>query len=230
RAELTVRSLADGVHQYCRSWYQLDQAYRKFIYHARRSGQTTLLDALAEQVENHYTNSFLLEVNDQWQAALDGTPGWGVPGVLSQQQFYERHVQPVLQRGNKIFVVISDALRYEIGEELLSLIRQEDRYDAQLEPALTMLPSYTQLGMAALLPHDELRVDPQTGTVTVDGISSAGSEGRRKILEQALPGRATAIRAEELMKMNRDESRALTREHDVVYVYHNRIDAAGDKR
>ena len=44
-------------------------------------------------------------------------------------------------------------MRYEIGDELLSLIRQEDRYSAELEPALSMLPSYTQLGMAALLPN-----------------------------------------------------------------------------
>ena len=42
-------------------------------------------------------------------------------------------------------MIISDAMRYEIGDELLSRIKQEDRYDAELDAMLSMLPSYTQL-------------------------------------------------------------------------------------
>ena len=73
-------------------------------------------------------------------------------------------------------------MRYEIGDELLSLIRQEDRYSAELEPMLAMLPSYTQLGMAALLPNRELTIaDNETGAVLVDGQSSQGTANRIKI-------------------------------------------------
>jgi len=53
----------------------------------------------------------------------------------------------------KIYVIISDALRYEVGDELTSIIRQEDMFEATIEPAISMLPSYTQLGMASLLPN-----------------------------------------------------------------------------
>jgi len=230
--ELTVHSLAQGIEQYSRVWYRLDQFYRKFIYHARKSGQTTLLSALADKVENLYTNNFLLRVNDLWQPLVDATPRWDVPPILSQSDFFEEQVRrPFLSRDLKVFVIISDALRYEVGEELLGRIRQEDRYDAALLPALTLLPSYTQLGMAALLPHTSLAFDTQNiGTVLVDGNSSQGTENRRKILDRALPGRATALQAETVLAMGRDESRALFRENEVVYVYHNRIDAVGDKR
>jgi len=231
RVDLTGRAFAAAVvEQYTRVWYQLDQRYRKFIYHVRQSGQTTLFDPLAQKVENLYTNSYLLKVNNQWQTVVDSLDTWDGQSVLLQPDFFERLVQPFLARDNKVFVVISDGMRYEIGEELLRLIRQEDRYDAELEPALTLLPSYTQLGMAALLPHEQLEIASDGSTVLVDGQSSAGTENRKKILEQALPGRATALRAEDLLAMNRDQSRALFREHDVVYVYHNRIDATGDKR
>ena len=231
RVDLTGRAFAAAVvEQYTRVWYQLDQRYRKFIYHVRQSGQTTLFDPLAQKVENLYTNSYLLKVNNQWQTVVDNLDTWDGQSVLLQPDFFERLVQPFLARDNKVFVVISDGMRYEIGEELLRLIRQEDRYDAELEPALTLLPSYTQLGMAALLPHEQLEIASDGSTVLVDGQSSAGTENRKKILEQALPGRATALRAEDLLAMNRDQSRALFREHDVVYVYHNRIDATGDKR
>lgn len=235
RVDLTVRAVAHSevapvVEQYARVWYQLDQRYRKFITHIRQSGQTTLFDALAQSVENKYTNSYLLKVNNQWQALVDDLDTWDGGSVLAQQDFFSRRIQPFLARDNKVFVVISDGLRYEIGEELLRLIRQEDRYDADIEPALTLLPSYTQLGMAALLPHERLEIASDSSTVLVDGESSAGTENRKKILERALPDRATAMRAEDLLAMNRDQSRALFRDHDVVYVYHNRIDAVGDKR
>ena len=37
------------------------------------------------------------------------------------------------------------------------------------------------------------------------------------------------MKAEELMSLDKDAARALIRQHNVVYVYHNRVDAIGDK-
>jgi uncharacterized protein (TIGR02687 family) len=64
----------------------------------------------------------------------------------------------------------------------------------------------------------------------VDGQSTQGTPNRDKILKEALNGRATAVRAEEVIAMNRDACRDLVRDHDVVYIYHNRIDSTGDKK
>ena len=231
KVDLTVRSLVQGIEQYSQVWYSLDQRYRKFIFHARKSGQMTLLAPLLDQIENLYTNNYLLRLGDNWQQVVDACTSWAAPPVLRQQDFYERKVAPFLRQNKKIFVIISDGLRYEVGEELLSRIRQEDRYDATLEPALTVLPSFTQLGMAALLPHKTLAIAEESkGTALLDGHTTQGTANRKKILEQALPGRATAIQAKVLLGLNKEQSRALIRDHDVVYVYHNRIDATGDKR
>ena len=49
-------------------------------------------------------------------------------------------------------------MRFEIGQELLSLVRERDRFDAEIEPLLASVPSYTQLGMASLLPNQNLSV------------------------------------------------------------------------
>jgi uncharacterized protein (TIGR02687 family) len=162
---------------------------------------------------------------------VDEASKWEALPVRSQKEFFEHWVRPFLRKDKKVCVIISDAMRYEIGDELLSLIRQEDRYGAELEPALSMLPSYTQLGMAALLPGKELAIaDNESGSVLVDGKSSQGTANRIKILDQDGSFRATARKADELMVMKGDDCRALVREHDVIYVYHNRIDATGDKR
>ncbi|MFH0785305.1 MAG: BREX-1 system phosphatase PglZ type A [Pseudomonadota bacterium] len=230
-AKLTMESMADGVQRYCHFWFRLDQMYRKFTFHVRFSGETSLMGTLTDQVENLYSNNYLLKVNNNWQSFVDEAGKWDATPIMLQKNFFERHVRPYLQKDKKIYVIISDAFRYEIGDEFLSLIRQEDRYEATLEPALAMLPSYTQLGMAALLPNTELALhDNDSGTVLVSGASSQGTANRCKILAQAISQRATALKAEELMALNKEDCRAFLRDHDVIYIYHNRIDTTGDKR
>ncbi len=233
-AELSMNFLTEGVTRYSQSWFRLDQLYRKFIYHLRKSGQTSLLEQLVSQIENLYTNSFLLKVNDNWQQIIDAKPTWDAPIVSHQQHFFKKSVAPFFKQNKKIYVIVSDALRFEIGEELLSMIRREDRYEAKLEPYLSMLPSYTQMGMAALLPNTEIEIaDNESGTVIVDGQSSQGLNNRNKILNNAGEWQASALTAEQFMKMPRegdDGYRALSKEHDIVYIYHNLIDATGDKR
>jgi uncharacterized protein (TIGR02687 family) len=229
-AKLEMDDLSDGVQRYSRFWYKLDQLYRKFTYHVRMSGQSSLMADLTDEIENRYVNEYLLKVNDRFQTFVDGVSKWKA-AATSQQQFFDICVGEYLRKDVKICVIISDALRYEIGDELMSLIRQEDRYTAELKPLLGMLPSYTQLGMAALLPNKTLSIaDNETGAVMVDGQSSQGIANRAKILQQAVPQRTAACRADDLMAMNKEGCRALLRDHDVIYIYHNRIDAVGDKR
>ncbi len=230
-AKLDMGSMADGIEQYSRFWFRLDQFYRKFIYHVSISAQVSLMAELSEKVENLYSNNFLLKLNDRWQSFVDKADTWEAPPVPLQKSVFERFVQPFLSKKNKVCVIISDALRYEIGDELLTLIRQEDRYDANLEPVLSMLPSYTQLGMAALLPNKVLAfADNDTGTVLADNISSQGTANRSRILNRTASWKGATVKAEEVMALKADECRTLLRDHDVIYVYHNRIDITGDKR
>ena len=229
-SNLNMTSLTEGVQNYSRSWYQLDQLYRKFIYHVGISAQVSLMADLAKKIENLYTNNYLLKLGDTFQGFVDTSTTWEALPILSQRQFFDYWVKPFLSKNNKVCVIISDAMRYEVGHELLSLIRQEDRYSAELDPILAMLPSYTQLGMAALLPNRSLTfVDDNSGTVLVDGQKSQGTANRNKILKTALNGRGEAISSEKLMQLNRDESRELLKNNDVIYIYHNHIDHIGDQ-
>jgi uncharacterized protein (TIGR02687 family) len=231
KTDFNVDSIDDGIRRYSKNWFKLDQHYRKFIYHFQSSRQISLLEKLNEQVENQYVNNFLLKVNKNWQKVVDQCVRWKTVSFDLQSKFYSECVAPFINNNKKVFVIISDALRYETGEELLGLIRQEDRYEAQIEPLLSMIPSSTQLGMASLLPNASLEFTfDDSGTVSVDNISSQGTSNRSKILEKAIPDRATAVKADDLLGMNRDTSRELLKDNDVIYIYHNRIDAVGDKK
>lgn len=228
--QLQMESLTDGVQKYASQWFRLDQRYRKFVYHLRESGQASLLGELAMQVENLYGNNYLSRLNDRWQQHVDAAQQWEAAAVVLQRNFFSRYVQPFVERRTKVCVLISDAFRYEVGEELQSLIRQEDRFEADLEPMLSMLPSYTQLGMAALLPNSSLQLaDNDSGDAIVDGQSAQGSVNRGKILATRVPA-SQVVRAKDLLAMNQADSRALLRDNEVVYVYHNLIDKTGDTR
>jgi uncharacterized protein (TIGR02687 family) len=229
-ANLSIESLKDGLEKYCQSWFKIDQLYRKFIYHLVAAAQPTLTEKLSQEIENRYVNSYLLNLNSSWQVFVDSVTQWNKIEFSSQRSFFSKWVEPFLKKDKKVCVIISDALRYEIGDELVSLIRQEDRYEATLEAAITLLPSYTALGMAALLPNQTLEIIDDS--VYVDQQDSQGTENRRKIIQKAfqkIQKKATVIQAKELLELNQDRSRSLFRDHDVVYVYHNQIDQIGDK-
>jgi uncharacterized protein (TIGR02687 family) len=226
-----MTSLAEGVQRYASTWFAIDQLYRKFIFHMRRSRQATLMQPLFEQVENHYVNNYLLRLNDSWQKHVDAVTAWGAEGVMSQRNFYSEQVGKFRRRDQRICVIISDALRFEVAEELLTRIRTVDRYEATIEPMLGCLPSYTQLGMASHLPNTALEIaDNDTSWVLVDGQSSAGLENRKKILATGrAEDRTIAVKSEDFMNLNKEDARALLSGHDVLYIYHNKIDAIGDK-
>jgi uncharacterized protein (TIGR02687 family) len=229
QADLLMSSLVDGVRKYTTTWYRLDSLYRKFVYHSRKSGQASLLGKLSDLVENLYSNNFLLQVNDNWQLVLSDPVAWDAAPYQSQKNFFAYFVDSYLVKNTKIAVIISDALRYEIGTQLLARILSEDRYTGELEAMLAMLPSYTQLGMAALLPNQEIKLQ-NNGTVIVDGLSASGIDNRAKILASGVSSGAAAIHASQLLSLSRDASRTLVRDNQVLYIYHNRIDAIGDDR
>jgi uncharacterized protein (TIGR02687 family) len=230
-ANLGMTSPAEGVLRYVSSWYRLDQLYRKFIYHMQKSGQASLLADLYASVENRYTNSFVMALNDTWQDQIAGLHEWKIPGFASQIDFYQEQAAEYRRKDQKVAVIISDALRYEVAEECLRRIRALDRFDAELKPMISALPSYTQLGMAALLPHSTLALaEDGSGDVISDGENTKGIAAREKLLAAGRKGdSAKALKSEDIMNMRSDDGKALFRDHHIVYVYHNRIDAIGDK-
>lgn len=230
-AELRIESIDAGIRRYTSKWHLIDRAYRKFHFHARHYGQVALLQPIAERVEKTYVTNFALPLADRWGDQVVKLEAWpGEIKVTKQVDFFDRYVQEFVDKGQKVCVVISDALRYEAGAELVERLLAENRWKAMLEPMVTALPSFTQLGMAALLPGKVRSIDPTKRTVAVDGREATGTEARREILAATVGPRSAALRAELFMEMNTNtEARALMRENDLVYLYHNIIDATADK-
>jgi uncharacterized protein (TIGR02687 family) len=138
-------------------------------------------------------------------------------------------VEPFRAKGQKVFVIISDALRYETAMDFAQRLRAANRWTADVEALFGSLPSYTQLGMASLLPGKERAVDAATSNVTVDGRSASGTPNREQILRVRCGAKAAAVQAEDFLDLNsKTDGRALMRDHDVIYIFHNQIDKVGD--
>lgn len=225
--DFSFASFDEALERYRNDWFRIDQLYRQFT-HARRAFEGNHpLDPLSERVEKSYTNKFVYELGAAWQKQVDEAGQWKSLALRSQRTFYGDYVEKLVREEKKAVVIISDALRYEVAEELASRIRHEDRFDADLEAVLGVLPSYTQLGMAALLPHRTLRHSADGKTVLVDDQPTNGTGPRAKILESV---GGTAIQAENFRSLGAEERRELFRNHRVLYIYHDVIDATGDKQ
>ncbi len=215
--------------------FRFDQLYRWFM----RASETvepmgwSLLHELRDRIENAYSGWFIGQLASAWGAVVEGPAGllakWKLDEVVNQQHFYARHVAPAFDGGAKrVFVVISDAMRFEAAAELVDALNSRSRVKARLEAMLGVLPSYTALGMASLLPHQRLAYRGNAGLdVTVDDQPSSTLEQRSAIL--AAHG-GVAIGRDALLEKGKDKGREFVKPHKLVYIYHDLIDMVGDKR
>jgi len=215
--------------------FQFDQLYRHF-HTAADAVQPTgwaVLHELRATIESLYSGWFIPQLSSAWAKIMEGPKGllssWSLPDVTAQQNFFKQKIEPLFEGSVKrVFVVISDALRFEVAHELVQQTNSKSRFKASLDGMLGVLPSYTALGMAALLPHKTLAYKVGNAVeVQVDGQTVATLEQRNDHLK-GFGG--LAIKAEDLMSLGKDKGRELVRDHRLIYVYHDRIDMIGDKQ
>jgi uncharacterized protein (TIGR02687 family) len=219
---------------YANNLFKFDQLYRAFMRAAESVEPMgwSLLHELRDRMEDAYSGWFIGQLSSAWGSVLEGgglLGTWRLEGIINQYDFFAQRVAPAFDGGAKrVYVVVSDAFRYEAADELATRLNSKSRMRAKLEPMLGVLPSYTALGMASLLPHSALAYKAHDGLdVLADGRPTATLEQRSAILS-AYGG--VAIGRDELMEKGKDKGREFVKPHKLVYVYHDRIDAIGDKR
>lgn len=220
---------------YTTDFYEMDSHYRHFHYrfgNILTSSNALLEDALkkcSDVVEVLYHEWFLKELTLVWTNAIAGnldSLGY-VSEINEQRRFYRNYVSASVGKGNRVFVVISDALRFEVAAELSETLSRVTKGKATLEAMQAVFPGITKFGMAALLPGKELSVNEKM-EVLIDSNTTAGTAQRGAILNAANP-ESVAVTYKELLQMKKQERRDLVSGKEVIYIYHNTIDAIGDK-
>ncbi|MDX8551721.1 BREX-1 system phosphatase PglZ type A [Methanospirillum sp. J.3.6.1-F.2.7.3] len=227
--------LASTPHELFRTYtgryYLLDYQYRKFYSsYDKTSDKDILKTHIREIVERQYLH-ITQKIQMKWTDLItaQGRNTWGVELIESQEKFYTAHVDKIISRNDrdKVAVIISDAMRYEVAVELKENLNKNTNGTCELTSMAGCLPSYTKLGMAALLPHS--RLEFQKDHILVDGMNSDGIENREKILTKTRE-ESIALRFKDLRDLRRDDARERIRGKRVIYIYHNKIDDTGDNQ
>ena len=221
--------------EYTTEYYIMDTYYREFHksyseslknYHEELSD---LFTHVMEKVEGLYTTWFLGQLGNNWSdACADNLREYGrVLEVPQQTDFYR---QKVAASDSKVYVIISDALRYEVAATLAEQLQRETQAKVDLKSMQAVFPTITKFGMAALLPHKALSVELKTGktdrlAVLADG-QSTEANNRDKLLKAADKA-SIALKYKDIIGMKRADRQALIKGMNVVYIYHDTIDEAG---
>lgn len=211
---------------------KMDLYYRHFHAAFSKSLKTSLLDveddfkSAAEVAEQLYQNWFLKEMTAMWlNAADDYLLDSQKADIYRQISFYQDFVKPE-KENQSVFVIISDALRYEVAIDLIAVLEESCRGRTRLQSMKSVFPSITSFGMAALLPGSKKLV--QDGEILIDTLPCKSTEQRKAILCEA-DSASTAVQYKDFIAMKKQERNALITGNNVIYIYHNAIDAIGDK-
>ena len=150
--------------EYTDDYYRMDGFYRQFHkcygeilkdYHADLSD---LFNTVVERVEGLYSNWFLGELGKCWSVASeDNLREYGrILEVPRQTDFYRLKVAPA---DTRVYVIISDAMRYEVASTLTDELRRSTQSQVELSSMQGIFPAITKFGMAALLPHKTLSLE-----------------------------------------------------------------------
>lgn len=209
---------------YAKNYERIDNYYRRFSLYFDRADNENLSE-LAEKIEAVYTNWFLPELSSKW-TSLTKDKVWGKDIYDKQWYFYEQNIKSFVRSGERVVVIISDGLRYEIGVDLSKRISNAFKAKVEIKPMIGVLPSYTELGMAALLPHNNITFT-EKANVFLDGINSNGMENRAKILD-SYEENSCVFTAKDFLSMQRPKLKEIADGKKVFYIFHNQIDAVGD--
>ena len=216
-----VSGIRNLVKEYMENAFKIDRRYRYFYYYLDSVEDTTEYENLRELVENIYTNEYLNQITVNWNTEMNEADG--ITGLGLQRDFFSKYIQYSKER---TVVIISDAFRYEVAHTLLEKLQADEKCNATITAMQGVLPSYTPLGMASLLPHKTIEYNEKYD-VLVDGKVCASTEQRESLLK-AYKQNSRCIQFDSMKNMKQKELRDIFTGQDIVYVYHNQIDARGD--
>ncbi len=218
-------TINEYVHKYTEEYYKIDTEYRRAVTCYRNlENPSDEFEILMDTVEHSYQIKFLDVLGPEYSKVLAMQKDWTFAGSDMSEDFYR-----LIQRNptKKMFVIISDALRYEIGREIFDKIKVNKvlKGGAEIKYMVSPLPSITSFGMASLLPHKTIGYEGKQ--LFVDGMPTGSIKARDAILKAKNPNFA-AISYDEINDMTQKELRSYCSDKTLVYIYHDVMDNAGE--
>lgn len=129
-------------------WNRIDRLHRQM-----ESTLAAMTDTIADERVIHRVRKDYESLVDQMTTGFITAfqeSDWSIPGFLQQTQIYSKEVH---SPSEKTCFILADALRYEMGVDLMGLL--ENAAEIGIQPAIGSIPTITPIGMAALMPGAE---------------------------------------------------------------------------
>lgn len=223
---LTLNTADEYVMKYESDYCFIDQYYRQANETYFGIDPTCeLFDAVQKVkrgLEQNYSK-LCNRMNLEWTRCLKETGGMDEVHLLRQYNFYDEKIKSVQK---KVVVIVSDALRYEVAQELIGELAKS-KHIASLKPAIAMLPSETKYCKPSLLPHRELKLygKGEEQDMAVDDHILDTTQKRSEHLRVYRDG-ATYVPFETVAEYNQEKNREIFK-HPLVYIFHDVIDKTG---
>lgn len=232
-----ARDLGEVAARYAESGSEVDGLQRQ-LEQARSQLALVQLDELPRlrACLNHVRVEYRRWADAQAVAfnALCKSQGFLPEGPLQQRTLFNEVVHPSTQVGVTAYFVV-DALRYEMGRELLGLLERESGAQVALNPRFAELPTLTEVGMNVLAPvARDGRLEPEIGDA-IKGFRTgskriASPADRKQAMHERVGGETCPwLPLEDVLE--RDESslkQAIARARLVV-VHSEGLDKSGEK-
>jgi hypothetical protein len=223
---LVLNTPNEYITRYQEDYYLIDQLYRQSLetyYSPSMDKSGALFESVQKvklQLDLNYSK-FVNRLNMEWTKCVKAAGGMGAVKLLRQEDFYVQKVMPVKK---KLAVIVSDALRYEVAQELLQEIAK-GKHIARLEPALAMLPTETKYCKPALFPHKNLILYGSEGNMdmSVDHKILSDTDKRSEHLA-SYKADALCVDFSKVSSYIQEKNREIFKS-PLVYVMHDAIDS-----
>ena len=224
--EIKIVDIDKFAKDYADNFSEVDTLYRKMYFYYDSIEDKDVFINLKNKIENIYINDFMTELSIKWSDMIENLTKYDSNRITLQKDFYKNYIKPFNDKKDRIVVIISDAFRYECAKELNNRLKVfASKSDIGYMQGL--VPSYTKLGMAALLPNKELSRVQDSDDILVDGLSSSRIKDRELLLQNENPD-SIAVKYDDLYDMTKLEWKKLFSGKKVVYIYHDTVDNAGE--
>lgn len=181
-------SLDAMIAHYAKSGYNIDQSFRHFMALEQKvdfvSPYIKDLKQLATSAYKDITQKMVIEYQSVFASGIRKV------AIDKNNEAFNKYILPELKGGKRVAMVMADAFRYEMGMELVEMLREYNDYKEECKPSVAQLPTYTLNGMAALLPDasDKLELKVMDGKLmpVIDGKTIAVPADRIAFIKSSI--------------------------------------------
>ena len=207
------------IEKYIESYWEIDSNYRK-IQSSPYIKNPEKIEIIFDLIMEYYFE-FLRKINLKFTSFFEELKELNLKPLNSINQFSK-----ILKKNEKKAIFVIDALRYELGMELLNVFK--DDFETEIIPYYTEIPSITKIGMTYMLNPSKIKINVKDEKLKIfeseSSIDLSIKKNREKFIKTEFKIESFAW-IKDILKMRVGDIKKKYK--DSLIVFHTDIDSTG---